>query len=260
MSTIKQFFDETTEQSTIKAKIVSDYFWAWAKVIIPTAQKSQRNRIAYIDLFAGPGRYKDGTKSTPLLVLEKAIQDHDVCEMLVTVFNDKNEDHSYSLQQVINALPGIEKLKYKPIVRNYEIGNEIVAIFSQMRLVPTLFFVDPWGYKGLTLQLINSVLKDWGCDAIIFFNYNRINMGLSNCEVEEHMSALFTEKRVASLRVRLETLRPSERELAIVEDLANALMELGAKYVLPFCFKNEYGTRTSHHLIFATKTSGATRL
>jgi len=253
MSAIKQFFDETTEQSAIKAKIISHYFWAWAKVIIPTAKKSRRNRIAYIDLFAGPGRYKDGTKSTPLLVLDKAIQDHDMCEMLVTVFNDKNEDHSYSLQQAIDALPGIEKLKYRPTVRNYEVGKEIVAIFSQMRLVPTLFFVYPWGYKGLTLQLINSVLKDWGCDAIIFFNYNRINMGLSNLEVQEHMSALFTEKRVASLRARLETLRPSERELAIVEDLANALMELGAKYALPFCFKNEYGTRTSHHLIFVTK-------
>jgi three-Cys-motif partner protein len=253
MSAIKQFFDETTEQSAIKAKIISHYFWAWAKVIIPTAKKSRRNRIAYIDLFAGPGRYKDGTKSTPLLVLDKAIQDPDMCEMLVTVFNDKNEDHSYSLQQAIDALPGIEKLKYRPTVRNYEVGKEIVAIFSQMRLVPTLFFVDPWGYKGLTLQLINSVLKDWGCDAIIFFNYNRINMGLSNLEVQEHMSALFTEKRVASLRARLETLKPSERELAIVEDLANALMELGAKYALPFCFKNEYGTRTSHHLIFVTK-------
>jgi three-Cys-motif partner protein len=253
MSAIKQFFDETTEQSAIKAKIISHYFWAWAKVIIPTAKKSRRNRIAYIDLFAGPGRYKDGTKSTPLLVLDKAIQDPDMCEMLVTVFNDKNEDHSYSLQQAIDALPGIEKLKYRPTVRNYEVGKEIVAIFSQMRLVPTLFFVDPWGYKGLTLQLINSVLKDWGCDAIIFFNYNRINMGLSNLEVQEHMSALFTEKRVASLRARLETLKPSERELAIVEDLTNALMELGAKYALPFCFKNEYGTRTSHHLIFVTK-------
>jgi three-Cys-motif partner protein len=253
MSAIKQFFDETTEQSAIKAKIISHYFWAWAKVIIPTAKKSRRNRIAYIDLFAGTGRYKDGTKSTPLLVLDKAIQDPDMCEMLVTVFNDKNEDHSYSLQQAIDALPGIEKLKYRPTVRNYEVGKEIVAIFSQMRLVPTLFFVDPWGYKGLTLQLINSVLKDWGCDAIIFFNYNRINMGLSNLEVQEHMSALFTEKRVASLRARLETLKPSERELAIVEDLTNALMKLGAKYALPFCFKNEYGTRTSHHLIFVTK-------
>src|ERR671919_2812259 len=111
MSAISQFFDETTEQSTIKAKIVSDYFWAWAKVILPTAKKSPRNRIPYIDLFAGPGRYKDGTKSTPLLVLEKAIQESDMSEMLVTIFNDKNEDHSYSLQQAIDALHGIEKLK-----------------------------------------------------------------------------------------------------------------------------------------------------
>jgi three-Cys-motif partner protein len=253
MSVIKQFFDETTEQSAIKAKIVSKYFWAWARVIIPTAKKSPMNRIAYIDLFAGRGRYKNGTKSTPLLVLEKAIQDPDMREMLVTIFNDKNEDNSYSLQQAINAVPGIEKLKYPPTIRNDEVGKEIVAIFSQMRLVPTLFFVDPWGYKGLTLQLINSVLKDWGCDAIIFFNYNRIRMGLSNPHVVEHMNALFTEKRAANLRYRLETLSPSERELAIVEELANALMELGAKYVLAFCFKNEHGTRTSHHLIFTTK-------
>ena len=253
MSAVSQFFKETTEQSAIKAKIVSQYFWAWAKVIIPTAKKSPMNRIAYIDLFAGPGRYKDGTKSTPLLVVEKAIQDPDMRDMLVTIFNDKNEDNSYSLQQAISALPGIEKLKYRPAVRNYEVGKEIVAIFSQMRLVPTLFFVDPWGYKGLTLQLINSVLKDWGCDAIIFFNYNRIRMGLSNLRVEEHMSALFTEKRAANLRFRLERMSPSEGELAIVEEIANALMELGAKYALPFCFKNEHGTRTSHHLIFATK-------
>jgi three-Cys-motif partner protein len=240
MSIISQFFDETTEQSAIKAKIVSDYFWAWAQVIIPTAKKSPRNRIAYIDLFAGPGRYKDGTKSTPLLVLEKAIQNPNMCEMLVTIFNDKNEDNSYSLQQAINALPGIETLKYPPTVRNYEVGEEIVAIFSQMRLVPTLFFVDPWGYKGLTLQLINSVLKNWGCDTIIFFNYNRISMGLSNLAVEEHMNALFTERRAARLRHRIETLSPSERELAIVEEIANALMELGAKYVLPFCFKKNF--------------------
>ena len=53
--------------------------------------------------------------------------------------------------------------------------------------------------------------------------------------------------------LRFATLSPSEGELAIVEEIANALTELGAKYVLPFCFKNAYGTRTSHHLIFATK-------
>jgi len=63
------FFEESREQSQVKATIVAKYFWAWAKVILPTAKK-QGGRIAYIDLFAGPGRYKDGTSSTPLKVLE----------------------------------------------------------------------------------------------------------------------------------------------------------------------------------------------
>jgi hypothetical protein len=126
-------------------------------------------------------------------------------------------------------------------------------MFSRIRTVPTLFFVDPWGYKGLSLQLINSVLKDWGCDAIFFFNYNRISMGLSNSAVKKSMDALFTEKRADSLRRSLSRLNSSQREQAIIKELTSALMELGAKYVLPFCFKNKSGTRTSHHLIFTTK-------
>jgi hypothetical protein len=80
------FFEETKEQSLVKSAIVSKYFWAWAKVMMPRV-KSAGKKIAYIDLFAGPGRYKDGTQS---------------------------------------------------------------------------FFVDPWGYKGLSLQLVNAVVKDWG--------------------------------------------------------------------------------------------------
>jgi hypothetical protein len=81
MTTTRNFFDESREQSLVKATIVSKYFWAWAKVIISTVNKRQGGKIAYIDLFAGPGRYKDGTKSTPLLVLEKAIQDPDLSPM-----------------------------------------------------------------------------------------------------------------------------------------------------------------------------------
>lgn len=246
------FFNETTEQSLVKAAIVSKYFWAWAKVIIPTA-KRYYGKIAYIDLFAGPGRYKDGTMSTPLLILEKAIQDPDMRQMLVTIFNDVDGDKSRSLETAINALPGLETLKYRPQVNNEEVGEKIVNDFEGHKLIPTLFFVDPWGYKGLSLRLINSVLKDWGCDCIFFFNYNRINMGLPNEAVDEHMNALFGEERANRLRERLKTLRPEERELAIVEEIAQALKEMGGEYVLPFCFKNERGNRTSHHLIFVSK-------
>ena len=246
------FFDESQEQSRVKAEIVVKYFWAWAKGIIPS-QKRRGNKIAYIDLFAGPGRYKDGTRSTPLLILESAIQDLDMREMLVTLFNDKDSNNTRTLSQAIESIPGISSLKHQPQVYNEEIGRELVKMFEQMRLIPTLFFVDPWGYKGLSLRLINSVLKNWGCDCIIFFNYNRINMGLHNEAVEEHMNALFGKEQGNKLRQRLEPMRPFERELTIIESLVEAIKEMGGQYVLPFRFKNDRGNRTSHHLVFVSK-------
>lgn len=249
----EDFFEQSTDQSKVKAAIVANYFWAWAKVIIPTAKKSRNPRIAYIDLFAGPGRYSDGTLSTPLRILQSAIEDADMREMLVTVFNDRNSDHSKRLENAIAGLEGVDTLKQKPQVFNYDVGDEIVRYFERTTLPPTLCFVDPWGYKGLSLRLVNSVLKDWGSDCIFFFNYNRINMGLPNSAVDEHMDSLFGKERADKLRAKLAGLTPEDRETAIIEELAEALQELGGKYVLPFSFLNSKGSRTSHYLIFVSK-------
>ncbi|MDH6098266.1 three-Cys-motif partner protein TcmP [Anabaenopsis sp. FSS-46] len=105
----------------------------------------------------------------------------------------------------------------------------------------------------MSLELINSVVRNWGCDCLFFFNYNRINMGLGNTAVEEHINALFGKTRADKLRSQLQALKPGERELTILEAICEALQEMGGEYVLPFCFKNENGNRTSHHLIFVSK-------
>jgi three-Cys-motif partner protein len=246
------FFAESREQSQIKARIVAKYFWAWAKVVIPSA-KLHGKRIAYIDLFAGPGRYEDGTLSTPLLVLQSAIEDPDMRNMLVTVFNDRDVENAGKLRAAIEGLPGINTLKYKPQISNQVVGEELAKMFSGLRLVPTFFFVDPWGYKGLSLGLINSVLQNWGCDCVFFFNYNRVNMGLNNDAVREHMDVLFGRERADKLRATLPGLSPADRENAIVEELAQSLKSLGGSFVLPFTFKDENANRTKQHLIFVTK-------
>jgi three-Cys-motif partner protein len=253
--TDNSFFEISKEQSRVKAAIVSKYFEAWAQVMMGVQDRQggrHGDKIAYLDLFAGPGRYDDGTKSTPLIILEKAITSDKLRNRLVTIFNDKDNENTRSLQEAIDNLPSIDSLRYRPLVRNQEVGTEIVKMFQQMRFVPTLFFVDPWGYKGLSLKLVNAVLKGWGCDCIFFFNYNRINMGLSNEAVEDHMNALF-EQRAEPLRRKLEGLSPEERELTIVEELCQAIKDTGKKYVLPFTFKTDAGNRTSHHLIFVSK-------
>ncbi|MDZ7794722.1 MAG: three-Cys-motif partner protein TcmP [Spirochaetia bacterium] len=255
MEKVNGFFEEQKEQSMVKSKIVAKYFDAWAQVIIGTQKRYTQytQKLAYIDLFAGPGRYKDGTMSTPVEILEKAIQNPDLRERLITIFNDKDERSTKDLEEAVMSIPGISSLRYSPQIMNDEVGEEIVKMFESMSLIPTLFFVDPWGYKGLSLRLVNSVLKDWGSDSIFFFNYNRINMGINNDAVKNHMEALFGRDRYQYLRERIQDKRPHQREQIIVEELCQALKESGIEFVLPFRFKDDRGGRTSHHLIFASK-------
>lgn len=247
-----RFFEERGEQSEVKARIVQKYFDAWANIIVGTAKKFGAGRIAYIDLYAGPGRYRDGSASTPLLVLEKAIQNDRIRDALVVVLNDQDDNNSNTLRQEIDALPGIKTLKHKPIIYCSEVGRNVEDYFSHARLVPSFTFFDPFGYKGLSLRLVNGVIKDWGCDCVFFFNYNRINAGISNRMVKEHMDALFGEQRAELLRTKVEGTSPARRQEMVLEELSNALREMGGKFVLPFRFKNDAG-RLTHHLVFVSK-------
>lgn len=247
------FFDEVKQQSVVKAEIVRKYFWAWAKVMMPHARR-RSGRISYVDLFAGPGRYhdEDGTESTPIHILKTALRDPEMPQMLQTWFNDKDLDHVNSLKQAIDEIPGISSMSCKPIVTNYEVGTSMSKGLRKMSEVPTLFFADPFGYKGLSLDLISSVLPNWGCDCIIFFNYNRVNMSLNNPVFTENMVDLFGRDRAERLRDELRNLPPAEREAGIIESISEALRERGGSYVLPFRFIRDTG-KTSHHLLFVSK-------
>ncbi|MCF8476684.1 MAG: three-Cys-motif partner protein TcmP [Pseudolabrys sp.] len=247
-----KFFDERTDQSEVKARIVQKYFYVWAKVIIPSV-KLRGKKIAYIDLYAGPGRYRDGAASTPIMILERAIADVDLKDMLVTYFNDADKDHTNALQAEIDKLTGVETLRYKPHISCGEVDEDAERYFNETNLIPSFSFVDPFGYKGLSLKIVNGVIKDWGCDCVFFFNYNRINAGISNPAVKTHMDALFGEERAERLRGLLPKKGPEKREELILEELAQAIKAMGGQYVLPFRFKNSSGTRTSHSLIFVSK-------
>ena len=218
--------------------------------MVPQAKKRGEN-LGYIDLYAGPGRYKDGTPSTPLLILEQAIADASLRKTLVTIFNDN--EHAGALERNIAKLPGISRLTHKPIVLSQDVDQDIEQQFSRMQLLPSFIFVDPFGYKGVTLALLAAMLKDWGCDLLLFFSYNRINAAIDNQFVEEHTIKLFGHERLERLQAAIANCRPAEREKLILDAFSDAIRERGFEFVLPFTFKRSDARRTSHHLIFITK-------
>jgi len=248
------FFESQSPQSRIKSTIVTKYFDAWANVIKGVAKRYHNGKMGYIDLFCGPGVYEDGTESTPILILRKAIKDPELRNLLVCVFNDKDPNAVKNLKATIDDLKGIDSLRHQPTINNHEVGSELAEMLNSMDLIPSLIFIDPYGYKGLTLELINATLKGWGCDVLFFFNYNRINPAIPNDAVKEHVDGLFGAERAEMLREQINEMNtPEEREFLIMEYLTKALQEQYGRYVLPFTFKNESGTRTKQHLIFVTK-------
>lgn len=244
-----RFYAAPEPQSRVKTELVTKYFKAWADVILPRTS----GRIAYADLFAGPGRFEDGSDSTPLWIVNRAIGDEALRRRLVTIFNDKNPDYAERLRTAIEALPGIETMRVPPQVTSVEVGSDLVSVLRAATLAPTLFFIDPWGYKGLSLDLIGSAIRSWGCDCIFFFNYNRINAGLDNAVVAHHMGELFGPVRFERLRPEVRGLTPNEREQAIMNAMTESLKSIGGRYVLPFAVKRHHGDRTSHYIIFVSK-------
>ncbi len=240
------FFARQTEQSRVKAAIITKYFWSRMRVMSGTAAK-----MVYLDLYAGRGDYEDGAESTPLLVLRRAIEDPLIGKSLVAMFNDK--DHASALRTAIKNLPGIEQLAHKPTVYSSEVDASTPEIFEKIDMAPTLAFLDPWGYKGLSRELIQALLKGWGSEVLFFFNFNRVNMDITNESVTEHMEALFGPERLDSLRDGVDTVEGTARERVVMAALAEMTREAGGKLFLPFRFVARDAERTSHYLVFVTK-------
>jgi three-Cys-motif partner protein len=247
---IKDFFFEQSEQSQIKAKIVNGYFAAWSRVMLGHWSAN----IAYIDLYCGPGKYKDGGKSVPLALIEQTLANHELKKRMQFVFNDVENAYTQNLEEEIRLLPDGGSLLNSIQFANIEIGTDFAKSIKIPANVPVLSFVDPWGYKGLTMDLIGTLIKNNGSDCIFFFNYNRINMALSDNKLfDEHLKGIFGTEKTVKLKQKLESMNSVQREPAILKALIEVLGNNGANYILPFKFYSQEMSRTSHFIIFVTK-------
>lgn len=245
------FFDKRSHSSALKAHIVVKYLVAWGRVVASRASE----HAVYFDPFCGRGAYKDGSRSTPLLVIEAAASVQALREKLMIVFRDAEEAHCCDLRANMAKTPETEAFAHRPIAVCEEVDAALGQHFAGTSLSPTFAFLDPCGYKGLTLELINSLVKDWGCDCLIFFNYSRINAALANPKVRGHMEALFTPEGLADLRGRVRGQTPRDREWIVMRFFEDLLLDQGpSQYVRWFRFLRSGVDRTSHYLVFVSKS------
>lgn len=255
----ENFFNEQTISSRIKACIVSEYFPQYCKIIrirhIP-------KRIGYFDLFSGPGVYKDGNASTPLLIARNCFNDEFLRTHVWMVFNDK--DHSEELKKNFKKEYPNGSFTFQPhfghgIVGENEEINRFITLDNTSNghnEIPSVLFIDPFGYKNIETLILSKFLSYWGNELFIFINTKRINPALENEKFIPLMESLFPTMYNTIVKEKKFKSTVQERLNYIIKNLGKEYENLLNKkiYYTAFNFQEEDSETTSHYILHLTKS------
>lgn len=240
----------------VKAKIVSEYFPKYCKIL----RKGYRGAFRYTDLFAGPGMYKEGKPSTPLLIGRAVSDNSDLRGSVSLVFND-NEYAEALEENFLQAFP-LGTFARKVFFLSHTVGDH-PALDEYLERggtvdgqpIPTLLFVDPFGYKAVNTALLAKFLKSFGNEIFLFVNIKRIHAAIENQKFDELMRELFPSSFELIKQKRLYTASVRERLTLILDSIESEFKKFHADelFVTPFEFKEEDSSATSHYILHFTK-------
>jgi three-Cys-motif partner protein len=168
-----------------------------------------RGRIYYVDGFAGQGKYDDGKEGSPLIAAriagEYADRGRDVLrcinvEMEPDVFqNLKHHTNEFASRGLISNICGSFEDRLDTILGM--VGNDVV-----------LFFIDPFGAKGIELPLLEKVRSQSKGTSEILLRFDDLRIGrtIGNIVGLASTSDLSDLKTARSLRRRLEGVADPE--------------------------------------------------
>ena len=119
---------------------------------------------------------------------------------------------------------------------------------------PTFAFIDPFGWSGVPLKTIQSLLSSSSCEVLFNFMYDSVNrfVSIEDQKVAQTFVELFGTKR--DKLVRATDLTGPDRKLFLVDLYKRQLRETcGFEFVRSFEFINVVRGRTEYFLMFGTR-------
>lgn len=246
--------------------IVTDFFKTYFSIINNSVGKESKE-IIYIDLFCGPGVFDSDQPSTPMVLLDliNKYENDDIRNKLRIVFNDEDSKNIKKLKSLIENHEVVSKLKHPPEISN-KCARDVDIKVHTFKKCPIFSFIDPWGYKDVSVTQTWDLVENIGSDCVLFFNSNRFIMDINKKTLHCHLEPIFgnTLPEVITL-VNDDSFDQKKKAQRIVELFSmNLIREKGKShyngyrlFVLPFGFEADDKEKISHHILFITKNHKA---
>jgi spore photoproduct lyase len=242
---------EYREHTGVKHILLEKYLAAW----IPILGK-YNSRICYFDGFAGRGEYTDGTLGSPLIALEVADKLSKHFGKLICYFIEKDPENFSNLEQILEReTPKINNWqKIEVTKKNREFAEVIDGIFESMEeghvLIPSFFFVDPFGFSGIPFTIITRILSNPKTEVFFTFMVRDIARFIELPELENTYNTLFGTDNWKSI---VSSLQGQRREIALINLYRKQLHDLSnLKYSWAFRVCTSEKVQTLYYLIHST--------
>lgn len=214
-----------------KHRVLRNYLNAWFPMLARSKAK-----LLFVDGFAGPGRYKNGERGSPIVALE-TLRDHRDFPNIKKVnffFLEAKPRRKARLDAEVE--PYRAQLKehginviYAPFVDYVgELLDELKKRGTQ--LAPAFVMIDPFGLK-IPIEIVGRLLANPHCEVYISFMYSRLNRFLKVPALEKTTNALFGTDEWMKAR---EIKKSEERKRFLYQLYKKQLRINGANQVVHF--------------------------
>lgn len=234
MGDTSRFFAELKDHSEIKLRIFQQFIVPWAAKLGYKARGRGANQLWYVDGFAGPGKYEDGSDGSPIIAAQQAanmvVADSPIKLGCVNVEVDRPRFSELEANTSRFKDSGVEIYNI-----NDDFSNSIAQI---LRIVgdsdPVLAFVDPFGIKPVKFNRLQRLIERSGeIDMFLTFNtpaVSRLATDNPNLISEAIGSANWTSKDI--VRQMMANLKMTGRFFDVLSYPIRAEKDAPPKYDL----------------------------
>lgn len=232
-----------------KHDILQNYLAAWFPIL-----SRYSGRIIYLDGFAGPGVYSKGEFGSPVISIKTA-NEHMLksrFKNIMFLFIENRKDRAEKLGEVLSeTFPDIPNEKIEYYIMSEDFETALTRILDRLEergrnLAPTFAFIDPFGYTGFSMDLLERILSYKKCEVFITFMSGFIKRFLDE-EKEIALNDLFGTDEWKEIRDI-----SGYRDQPLLDLYMSQLKDCcDVKFVNSFKMINKYN-QVIYHLIFCT--------
>lgn len=131
-----KFFEKKASAAVLKHRIIDSYATPFAS---KTGSVSKDNRVAFIDGYAGSGRYEDGSEGSGAMLLRKA---KELANRKVEVHFVEANRKTAELLEAVAAEEG-EGVTYT--ITKGKISKQLPLLLEKVKEIPVFVYLDPFG-------------------------------------------------------------------------------------------------------------------